>query len=331
MRKYIGLGNKHLYVIGNGFDLHHGIPSGYKEFRVWLEEVNDWDTLCTIDDIFGYCNSNWWKHFEENLGSANTLDIAIEEARENYPDFGSDYFRDADWYDAEIAVEQKLEDAYDEIRRAFSKWVSTLPVGKKEKKIRLVKHGALFCNFNYSLTLEKLYGIPESQILHIHGKAGGTEELVLGHGKSEKELEEMMAADEPPLTEDDEGDDFVTQRAKGAAIEGVYEQRKKVDVIISKHKEWFENLGNVTHIHFYGHSFGDVDLPYFREIFRSVDMNRVKIEANAHSAEDKESINKFMRSEGVKNYRIISLNDLLITRHWYWRLAHCWRMLLMRK
>lgn len=248
------------------------------------------------------------------------MEIALEEARENYPDFGSDNFRDADWYDAEIAVEQKLENAYDEIREAFSKWVSTLPVGKKEKKIRIVKHGALFCNFNYSLTLEKLYDIPESQILHIHGKAGGAEELVLGHGKSEQELEEMMAADEPPLSEDDEGDDYVTQRAKGAAIVGVYGQRKKVDDVIRKHKEWFNSLGDVTHIHFYGHSFGDVDLPYFREIFKSVNKNKVKIVANAHTAEDKEAINKFMHSERVKNYKIISLNDLLIARHWYWRL-----------
>lgn len=312
---------KHLYVIGNGFDLHHDIPSGYQSFRDWLEEVDDWDTLTTIDEIFGYCDSNWWKHFEENLGSANTLEIALEEARENYPDFGSDDFRDGDWYDAEIAVEQKFEEAYEKIRRAFANWVATLPYGNEKKKIRLKRSGSLFVNFNYSLTLEKLYHIKDPQILHIHGKGDGKDELVLGHGLSQKEIEDMMDENDEPDYEDDEGDDFVTQRAKGAAIDGVYKQRKKVDEIIRKNESWFEGLKDVTYIHFYGHSFADVDLPYFRKIFRSMDKKRVKVEANAYSEEDKEVISRFMSSEGITNYRIISLNDVLVSRHWYWRLG----------
>ena len=31
-----------LYIIGNGFDMHHGIKSGYSNYRKWLEE-NDSD------------------------------------------------------------------------------------------------------------------------------------------------------------------------------------------------------------------------------------------------------------------------------------------------
>lgn len=27
-----------LYVIGNGFDLHHGMPTSYKSYRIRLEE-----------------------------------------------------------------------------------------------------------------------------------------------------------------------------------------------------------------------------------------------------------------------------------------------------
>lgn len=312
---------KHLYVIGNGFDIHHDIPSGYRNFHDWLKKVNDVDTWTTIDEIFGYCDSNWWKHFEENLGSANTLEIAMEEVQEHYPNFASDDFRDGDWYEAEYAVENRFEEAYAKIRRAFSKWVATLPFGKIEKKLWLVRHGALFVNFNYSLTLEKLYHIPDSQIIHIHGKAGGKDELVLGHGLSEKDIEDMMKAEERPRNEDEEGDDFVTQRAKWAAINGVYSQRKKVDEIISKYQDCFNGIKNVTNIHFYGHSFADVDLPYFREIFRCVDKSIVKVEANAFTQDDVKAVEAFMRSEGIANYKIISLEDKLISRHWYWRLA----------
>lgn len=322
---------KHLYIIGNGFDIHHEIPSGYQKFRDWLKKEKDWATLTAIDEIFGYCDSDWWKHFEENLGSANTLDIAMVEVRENYPNFASDDFRDADWYDAEIAVEQKFENEYKIIRRAFRKWVATLPYGLEEKKLRLIKKDSVFINFNYSLTLEKLYHIPESQVLHIHGKSGGMDELVLGHGLSVKEIESMMEADEPLLEEDEEGDDFVTQRAKGAAINGVYEQRKKVDEIIDKHKEWFDSLRDVSYIHFYGHSFANVDLPYFRKIFGIVNRNKVVVEANAFTDEDFKAVNSFMHSEGIKNYKIITLTDRLISRHWYWRLEEWMEDRFMKK
>lgn len=43
---------KHLYIIGNGFDLHHGIPSGYHSYRQWLEE-NHPGVLYLIDEYYG--------------------------------------------------------------------------------------------------------------------------------------------------------------------------------------------------------------------------------------------------------------------------------------
>ena len=65
---------KHLYIIGNGFDIHHDIPSKYYEinggdcFRKWLDE-NECDLLCKIDDNFGCQTYEWWGKFEENLAS----------------------------------------------------------------------------------------------------------------------------------------------------------------------------------------------------------------------------------------------------------------------
>ena len=95
---------KYLYIIGNGFDRHHGMETSYSQFRNWLEE-KDLSVLCTIDELFGYCDDDWWQYFESNLATAVTSEIVQEEVRENYPDFGSDDFRDRDWYAAEYAVE----------------------------------------------------------------------------------------------------------------------------------------------------------------------------------------------------------------------------------
>ena len=312
---------KHLYVIGNGFDCHHGMSTSYLDFEKWLEE-KDSEVLCTINDLFGYCDKEWWQFFERNLATAVTSDIVREEVRENYPDIASDDFSDGDWFNAEYAVESKLSEAYDEIRQAFQQWVAELEMGDENKKIELESKDALFLTFNYTPTLEKLYGIDENNILYIHGKAGTKDELVLGHGASEKEIEKMLEEDYPNYykTEDDpvffeeEGDDLVTQRAKYAAIDGVYKQRKDVEKIIKDHEKWFASLNNVTHLYFYGHSFGDVDLPYFRKILSVVDKKNVQIEVSDYMGENKASIDEFMKSEGIKQYSIIDLNDKLLKK-----------------
>lgn len=59
--------------------------TGYLQFREWLEE-KAMSVLCTIDELFGYCDNNWWQYFESNLATAVTSEIVQEEVRENYPD-----------------------------------------------------------------------------------------------------------------------------------------------------------------------------------------------------------------------------------------------------
>lgn len=307
---------KHLYIVGNGFDLHHDMKTGYLQFRKWLEDKSSL-VLYTIDELFGYCDNNWWERFESSLATAVTSEIVQEKVREYYPDFGSDEFRDRDWYAAEYAVEKKLSDAYCEIRDAFQQWVAELEIGDRSKKIELITDDAAFLTFNYTLTLENLYGIDEDKILHIHGKAGTDDELVLGHGVSEEEIENILEKNYPH--DEEEGEDYVTQRAKGAAVRGVYSQRKKIGEIIKKNEEWFAALKNVTYIHIYGHSFGKVDLPYFRKILSVVNKKNIYIEVNDHNDENKNAINAFMQSEGldIKQYSIINLNDKLIKNSKY--------------
>ena len=41
----------HLYIIGNGFDMHHGIDSSYFEYRMWLKD-NYEDLYWKIVNLF---------------------------------------------------------------------------------------------------------------------------------------------------------------------------------------------------------------------------------------------------------------------------------------
>jgi len=45
------MGNRKLYIIGNGFDLWHGLPSRYADFKAYVRQ-HDRELLRTVDDYF---------------------------------------------------------------------------------------------------------------------------------------------------------------------------------------------------------------------------------------------------------------------------------------
>ena len=296
---------KRLYVIGNGFDLHHEIPSGYKNYRDWLE-LNNPDVLNTIDNLFGYCNSNWWKHFEESLASVETLRIAVEKTAEN-----STIERDSDWYVAEHEVGRMIDEAYEDIKSSFYEWINSLPQGEITKMIDIDENDSVFLSFNYTLTLEDLYNISSDKIFHIHGDVN-SEELVLGHGKKIEDLKKMVEGYNNIY--DDSTEAFILERTIDSATYSVSKYRKKVEDIINKNSNWFMALGNVSHIYIYGLSFADVDLPYLKKILSVVDKDSVQIEISYLTEEDKVNINDFMESESIpkSNYNIVELNQHLL-------------------
>lgn len=292
---------KHLYIIGNGFDKHHDIPSGYLDYRCWLEKEKRWEVLETIDDVFGYINDDWWQHFENNLASAEALRIAIEETFQNYPKFD----KISEWHDAEFSVERRMREAYEIILLSFNDWVDHLLNTKIYKKMIIDAEDSIFLSFNYTTTLETLYNIPPQKILYIHGKVGSTKGLVIGHGLSYKEIERRMG-------ETVDTGDYAFQLAKDAAVRTLSKHKKKVGEIIESNQKWFSSLSNISYIHIYGHSLGDVDLPYFYNILECVDTNNVQIEISDYKNQNKNRIQQFMKKAHLRKeqYKIVELLSL---------------------
>ncbi len=298
---------KHLYIIGNGFDIHHDIPSSYKDFHQWIEE-NDKELLAQMQEFFiDSYDSTWWKDFEHNLSSLDAYSIIYTKVQENYPNIADDNFSDSEWYDAEHAVERQIDDIYGAIEIAFRKWVNTLPRGNSQKKISMI-HGSHFLSFNYTDTLESLYGINSDNILYIHGKAKETnKKLILGHGTTKKQLHDLIRID---AVEDDSTLDFITSRAKETAITCIANKRKNVEQNIEENKKWFDTLFNITHIHIYGFSLSDIDMPYMFQIINSVNRELVTIEFSFKDAKDKDRISYFINKFNVLKYKLIKLSDL---------------------
>lgn len=314
---------KNLYIIGNGFDLHHGINSSYVDFRKWLEE-NDCDLYNQFDEIYGYCDSDWWKDFENQLASLDAIQYSGGVAFENQPDLMSEHC-DRTWNDAEIAVELQLDELFCSLRQDFHDWVIQLNTPKSERKIQLENKDSIFINFNYTLTLENLYNIAPENILHIHGCVDYNEDFVLGHGKSFEELQQLNSIELPKHPEDmpsDEltqfyedtaiGQEFHEQLALGAAISGVAAQRKPVDKLLRRLSDFTDRMSEIENIHIYGLSLSEVDLPYIQYL---ASKNQTALwEFSDYKKENEQTIKTFCEVNGIKNYNIIELEDIMQVR-----------------
>ena len=94
-----------------------------------------------------------------------------------------------------------------DIPQYLNKWINNIDtdVDRKLKNLYLSPN-SLYLSFNYTDTLEHVYGIARNQILYVHGKAGENLNLIVGHGNkslfqkndipdnlSEEEYEEFMS------------------------------------------------------------------------------------------------------------------------------------------
>ena len=71
------MGCKTLFIIGNGFDLYHGVQSRYEDFHKWLMVNRDWNRFEAVEQHF--IAPDLWSDLEKNLGTFDKciLDIVI--------------------------------------------------------------------------------------------------------------------------------------------------------------------------------------------------------------------------------------------------------------
>jgi len=170
-----------IIIIGNGFDVCHGLSSKYSDFRDWLQTNNKflYETLNRYIDISG----DWWNDFERNLAAFNVPKL-IDDAPKDYPS-RDPRFPPSFYYPANGS----FRNIRNQISESFTEWAQTLSCPSTKPRVD-IPAADLCISFNYTDTLEKVYGIPENHILYIHGKAVRDNELIFGHSKSHFELED---------------------------------------------------------------------------------------------------------------------------------------------
>lgn len=270
-----------LFIIGNGFDIAHGLKTRYTDFAEYLKinDINLYNKICVIyKDLSD--EDRLWKNFEK------TMEFIDEDFIRMDTDFNLEYM---DEYDdelksmVEIQIQNNLIETAESLFNYFRSWASSIQTkGIKELTSKIKgfdedeDNEDLFLTFNYNFLLEESYNVDNSQICHIHNSID--DELILGHGNKLK------------LEEFENESDYLNKKRYDENGEGNYETieeleerlsceenlkyyeitYKDTESIIASHKEFFKGLTKIKNIYVIGHSLGDVDLPYFKEILRNI-------------------------------------------------------------
>jgi hypothetical protein len=297
-----------LFIIGNGFDRAHGLPTSYVDFRNYLEEEN-WDYLVSLEEPYDFVPESkrnlveeyLWKNFENNLSEINEAEIidgcmSIDMGLEG----------------GDIGIEDTLIDYWEEqygyikcLNDYLKSWVEQIDICVPKKTRRIKRNSDdLFISFNYTLLLEKVYKIDKYQILHIHGSIDNNDlPPVIGHGNMEK----IREAKEQEL---EASENFWEKESSiYNALANYYERTlKDVPYYIRIHSGFFKQLNRVDQVFVISHSFGDVDLPYFKKVLESINVNAVW-NVCYHSNEEATVFLNRIKQIGIKNYKFLHSSD----------------------
>lgn len=311
---------KRLYIIGNGFDLHHYLRTSYYDFALYLKE-NDRDLYDTLEKYISYPTSDkdLWAKFEENLANLDAEEILS--ANSNYlPNYTSDEFRDRDKYAFIDTMQQFYEMLTDVLFHSFAEFIRQVefPVSSYTRKI-VIDETSIFLTFNYTETLETLYDIDRKNIIYIHNSAKD-DKLVLGHGVDPEKFEEKIPEPpddlEPEQLEDwyssNIGCDYSYDEGKKNLMQYFKDTFKPTKEIINNHLYFFNTIANVEEVIVLGHSISHVDLPYFYQIVKSV-RNDVKWTVSYYNGDEYKRHLRTLTALNIDHEKVtlVQLADLL--------------------
>lgn len=274
-----------LYIIGNGFDLHHGLKSSYNNFRDDVK-CNNFLLYEKIEEYLIF-DENW------NVLESALADLDAEQLQMDNEEFIIPYGHDDSMHhDYEFFLNETLELLSTNLVKTFKEWINSVEIPPKEsiEKVDCIKkENSIFLNFNYTKTLTKIYDIDKNDILHIHGTC---ENPILGHAFSET-----------LRFNDDENKD--TRALNGQEL--IYQYFKKTfkptKKIISENKTFFEKLKHIKIVYVLGHSIANVDIEYFKEINKNIS-NNVEWLVSYRSEKSKKEIENSLKDIGLTSSKI---------------------------
>ena len=308
---------KNLYIIGNGFDQHHGAQCGFEDFMKWVKK-NDESLFTGLTQVYNDAEDNkWWKDFENSLALLNISYYANKKGNLYDPE----YIKEGSIKEKTEYASQKVIEEFDKIkeslRQDFQVWLSEVYENcTKDKKIRFPSEGSIFLTFNYTKTLEDIYKIDAKRVYHIHGVIDDKESMIVGHGLGEEELNDMLKSQELRIGEVWNKKlnrmtrlQIVTPKHKELAalssLESIVSLKKDVEGCIEKNQQFFNEIFDVERIYVFGFSFSSIDMPYLEKIIRRTKPKTHWV-ISWYSQEDKRRIMDFVIRYDIQNITMIN-------------------------
>ncbi len=305
-----------LFIIGNGFDLSHNLKTSYLDFKNFISKEEP-ELLVKIFECYKYSfkrtykdhfseeeldvESLLWADFEKNMGTINH-----EEILEIDSDLGLEY-PEASGYDTlESHLDLESIDISEDLFNILHCWIKSIDVENSSKKTSFIstEDENLFLTFNYTLLLEECYRIEEENICHIHGSIHTSP--IMGHNNL-KEIE-FLCVEAKSFDSDDDNDYDDYNKIKKLQITKaitLYEKTlKNIEENIDMNINFFEQLIEIKEIKIIGHSLGEVDLPYFEEVSKSVEENALW-KVYYYKEEDKDIFKEKLMNIGINESNIL--------------------------
>lgn len=259
--------SKNLYIIRNGFDIHHGIPSRYSDFKHYIKNTDSRlhdriEEHLPIDEK--------WSELEAAFANLD-VDHITDKAEQFLMSYSADDWSDSGPHDYQYELNNIIEDLSYGVKSHFCEWIRGLeikPIWQLSCKRLPIDPQAIFLTFNYTQTLQITYQIAGENIVHIHGKSVDEDsDIVLGHSWDPDDIPDFNDVPDP--------EDRDIRIHEGYELINNYFRNtfKPSATIIKNNQSFFSRLKNVDRVWVLGHSLSYVDMEYFEVLVRSLQEN----------------------------------------------------------
>lgn len=289
-----------LVIIGNGFDLYHHMKTRYVDYREYLMNTDNKDIIGIferdLENDTGYDQVSFlWGRLEELI-----CILPYEQAYSLLLNHEDDHWSDSYHHAFQDEV-KRMAEYWPGLKDNLSSWIRTIEYTIPYENLRrIINLKANFISFNYTNTLEKLYGIDKDDICYIHGDASQGDNLILGHRNDTYY----------PEWDDNNPDVDVRLRNAGAFMDQFRrETYKPIEEIISSNTKFREFIENYRYgdIYMIGLSYNDTDKPYITEI---CEKQKSRWHFFYYSKDDYKAIPEYARDVGVSDYSILSYDEV---------------------
>ena len=264
------MSHKKLYIIGNGFDLHHKILSEYKHFKCYLK-TEDNRLANLVDDYIpvDLDEETAWSNLESALAKIDIYHV-VDSNSIFLQSYSAEYWRESDNHDFQYNISEIVNSLSTTLKNQFTNWVRQIEIPDATSALNQLSTldiDALYLTFNYTSTLTSVYSVPATNILHIHGEATSDTDIVLGHAWNP--IERQSLNDHSDIEDQD------TRVTEAYDILDQYFSKtfKPSMKIIKKNDIFFSRLRNIKEICVLGHSLDEVDRNYFKAVVTAINVD----------------------------------------------------------